>query len=134
MDEEITDRIIKYMLHDLIVNVEAEIAEFDRDKLQAAEDKGALFVAVYSSGRREQVKAADIVEPEPVLNGTVLVTPPYVDERMEAVVDVFDALAAEMQPTVALMSADEAAASSAPTFASALAALKAIVFEGVHGR
>lgn len=128
MDEEITDRIIKYMLHDLIGNVEGEIAEFDAEKLQEAEDAGAVFIAVYGSGRREVVKASDIVEPKPMLNGTVLVTPPYVDDRMLAVVDVFDALASELAaPAAMLMSAEEP---RRPGFAAALEKLKELVAHG----
>lgn len=128
MDEEITDRIIKYMLHDLIGNVEGEIAEFDAEKLQEAEDAGAVFIAVYGSGRREVVKAADIVEPKPMLNGTVLVTPPYVDDRMLAVVDVFDALASELAaPAAMLMSAEEPRRAD---FAAALEKLKELVLRG----
>lgn len=129
MDEEITDRIIKYMLHDLIGNVEGEIAEFDAEKLQEAEDMGAVFIAVYGSGRREVVKAADIVEPKPILNGTVLVTPPYVDERMSAVVDVFDALARESlaHTPIAAMSIEP---ENPVSFTDALDKLKELITNG----
>lgn len=134
MNEEITDHIIKYMLHDLIGNVEGEIAEFDAEKLQKAEDAGAMFIAVYDSGRREVVKAAEIVEPKPMLNGTTLVTPPYVDERMVAVAGVFDALAFEMSGGVALMSVDAEGTASPPTFAEALARFKELIANGNTGR
>lgn len=134
MDEGITDRIIKYMLHDLIGNVEGEIAEFDAEKLQKAEDAGAVFIAVYGSGRREIVKAAEIVEPKPMLNGTTLVTPPYVDERMVAVAGVFDALAFEMSGGIATMSMDIKGAAPPPTFAEALARFKELIANGNAGR
>lgn len=131
MDQEITDRIIKYMLHDPIGNVEGEIAEFDAEKLANAESQGAIFIAVYQSGKREVVSASDVKEPEPILNGTVLVQPVYVDNRMKAVCDVFDALESSMPQAanaeVATMAlADEADAPM--TFHEALAALKALVY------
>lgn len=131
MNEEITDHIIKYMLHDPIGNVEGEIAEFDAEKLQGAEDAGAVFIAVYGSGQREIVKAAEIVEPEPMLNGTILVTPPYVDERIIAVVDVFDALADVVSAAPAMMALDtEAGTANKPTFAEALERLKEVAYGG----
>lgn len=131
MDEEITDRITHYLLHDPIGNVEGMIEEYDPEKLQSAEDQGAVFIAVYESGRRELVKAADIVEPQPVMNGIVLVQPVYVDDRMKAVCNVFDALDSEMTSGHAANAgiATMALVSDQPeTFHDALVALKALVY------
>lgn len=131
MDEEITDRIEAYLLHDPVENAEGVISEFDTEKLQKAEEEGAVFLALYSSGRRAIVKAAEIVEPEPMMNGVVLVKPEYVDDRMAAVVDVFDALASDyFAPQVATMSIDNPDAEKAPDFFSALARLKELITDG----
>lgn len=136
MNEEITDRIEVYLLHNPVENTEGVISEFDTEKLQKAEEEGAVFLALYSSGRRAIVKAAEIVEPEPMMNGVVLVKPEYVDDRMVAVVDVFDALASQLfAPAAYAMAADDSAESNAePTmartgnpFETALERLKVIV-------
>ena len=126
MEENITKRITHYMLHDPVANAEAEIAEYDPEKLRSAEDAGAVFIAVYSDGDRQIVKAADITEPQPMLSGVELAQPCYVDERMEATVAVFEAL----EPVLAAvpMAVNAADEDSAPTFAEALADLKAIVY------
>lgn len=141
MDEnatEVTEVISKYMLHDPIGNMEAEIAEYDPVKLQAAEDSGAVFIAVYNTGKREIVKAADIKEPQPMMNGVTLVQPVYVDNRMQAVCDVFDALdqvIAQQPAAVSLMAADDAETGQTPveTFHQALAVLKTLAFHTDEG-
>lgn len=131
---QVIEYIERYLLHDPIGNTEAEIAEFDTQKLQAAEDRGAIFIAVYSTGERKVVKAADIDEPLPRMHGIQLVAPAYVDDRMVAVADVFDALAFEMSGGVSLMSVDDSGAASPPTFAEALAKLKELIADGNSGR
>lgn len=112
--EEIIEHIEHYVLHDPIGNVEGAITEYDTEKLQAAEDNGAVFIAVYNTGKREIVKAADISEPEPTVNGITVVQPLYVDSRLEAVCAVFDAL-------------EETLEKPSAAFQEALASLKALV-------
>lgn len=124
--EEITEYIEYYLLHDPIGNVEGAIAEYDTEKLQAAEDNGAIFIAVYNTGKREIVKAADISEPEPMVNGMTVVQPLYVDNRLEAVCAVFDALEATLTSNASV--ATLSASGDTPTFQEALASLKALVY------
>lgn len=124
--EEITDRIERYMLHDPIGNMEGEIAEFDKAKLLQAETQGAVFIAVHASGKREVVKAEDIVEPKPMACGVTVASEKTVLDIAKATCDVFDALAGE-QPAVLALEADDAQGGQR-TFAQALAALKALVY------
>lgn len=134
MKEEITDRIEAYLLHDPIGNVEGIVAEYDAEKLRQAERDGAVFIAVYDSGRREIVKAAEVAEPQPMLNGVVLVKPEFVTERMQAVIGVFDALATDLNLTASnaapmSISNEDAAAMTATgsNFEAALNHLKGII-------
>lgn len=123
METDVTERIEYYLLHDPIGNVEGAVTEYDAEKLAAAEKQGAVFIAVYSSGRRELVRAADIEEPEPVLNGISLVQPVYVDDRMKAAIEVFEAL----ESVVPAVAASRGGVGK-PTFSEALASLKALVY------
>lgn len=116
-----------YLLHDPVSNVEGVVAEFDRSKLQEAENRGNIFIAVHSNGSREVVKAADVRRPEPMLNGVELAQPEYVDVRMDAVVACFDALANKQG--ISTLSAKAAR----KTFAQALAELKALLGGGSDG-
>lgn len=118
MSEAITEYVEAYLLHDPVGNTEGVVAEYEPGKLEAAEEMGAVFLAVYNTGRREIVKAGQVVEPTPRCNGVELVRPAYVDERMEAVLSALEALAAERSRS--------GAADAAP-FAEALAALEALV-------
>lgn len=135
MSEGITEYVEAYLLHDPLGNVEGVITEYDADELRRAEDEGAVLIALYNSGRREIVKADEVVEPLPRMNGVTLVQPEYVDDRMVAVVDVFEALAGELasqQPVAAIsLSADAesgVAANVLPgSFQQALERLKVIV-------
>lgn len=121
--DEITRRVSAYILHDPVGNVEGYISEYDAAKLQDAEDAGMILLAEYSDLSRERVKASDVVEPQPEINGVTLVQPVYVDTRMSAVVDVFDALAQEGATKNVRMVSSEAALS----FADALARLKEMI-------
>lgn len=131
MEERVTEYTECYLLHDPIGNAEGAIAEFETEKLVKAEQQGAVFIAVYNTGRREIVKAEDIRKPKPRMNGVTLVQPVYVDDRMKAIVNVFEAL--EGSSLLAINSATATVAPTAAeneakqTFAEALAALKAIV-------
>ncbi len=121
-------RILYYMAHDPVGNSEAVLTEYDAELIERAAEAGIVFVAVDDNGDRTIV-SPDSVE-EPVLDDKpiTLVQPSYVDERMVAVVDVFDALASELaSPNVALMSVEP---SNASTFAAALEKLKELVARG----
>lgn len=130
-----TRYVVAHILHDAAANVEGYVTDYDAEALRQAEDAGMIVIAEYSDGSREVVKAADVREPEPMLNGIELVKPQYVDERMVAVVDVFEALAGELaspQPVAAMsLSADvksDAAVNVLPgSFQQALERLKVIV-------
>lgn len=129
MDEQITEYIDHYLLHDPIGNAEGTIAEYDTEKLVAAEQQGAVFIAVYNTGRREIVKAEDITQPQPMLNGITVVQPLYVDQRTQATVAVFDALQSMLMPSVAAIAEDGADAKTpAETFEEALSALRTLAY------
>lgn len=120
-----TRYVVAHILHDAKANIEGYITDYDAEAIQQAEDEGLLILAEYSDGSREIVKARDVREPEPMLNGIELVKPSYVDERTEAVIAVFDALASEyLAPQVAMMSLEEAA--PAAGFFAALERLKEV--------
>lgn len=118
-----------YLAHDPLGNCEWQITEFDETVLSKAEESGIIFIAVDSAGNRERVSAADIKKPESSEGGLVLVQPVYVDDRMKAVIDVFDALSAGV-PAVASNAEVKAASRSGGimSFAEALEALRALVY------
>lgn len=125
---EMKKQVVGYYVHDVVGNNEQCLTEFDADVLQAAEDAGLMFVAVYDDGSREVVPASTVKKPDPMVNGIALATPQYVDERTEATVEVFDALAAIVAPEVAAVSEDGTATQTADpveAFMAALAKLKA---------
>lgn len=121
--------ILYYLAHDPIGNCEWQVEEFDSAILADQEENGIVFIAVDSEGNRQSVKASEVIEPSNDGSPLVLVQPAYVDDRMEAVVAVFDALAdVESHGVMAL--SDGGGKSEKPTFAEALAALKKVVFGG----
>ena len=122
---EATRRVVAYILHDPVANMEGYITDFSDDSLHGAESMGLIIIAEYNDGSRERVSADDVKPPNPEVNGISVVLPPYVDDRMKAVVAVFDALAAE-QPSVMAISASNEGHSK--TFAEALADLKELVY------
>ena len=133
MEEGMLRTITAYLLHDAVGNVEGYINDYDKEALAEAEEKGMLILAEYSDGSREIVHAADVEKPEPVMNGVVLVKPEYVDERTEAVIAVFDALATEyLAPQASVMSLDGEAEPPEPGFFAALAKLKELAYGDVE--
>ena len=98
-----------YMAHDALSNTEMQVSEFDPALLAAAEAQGVIFVAVDAAGDRQIVRACDVTPPSGVEGSFTLVEPVYVDDRMEAVLDVFDAMAALILPESATLSASEGA-------------------------
>lgn len=118
------------MLHDPIGNCEAMVTEYDEELINRAASNGMIFIAVDEDGNRTVVQPEDVKEPINDDQPFTLVQPLYVDDRMRAVVDVFDALAASV-PAVAA-SADvqpvSSKARSAMSFAEALEALRALAY------
>lgn len=123
-----------YIAHDPITNTEAQVTEYDPALLEAAQDAGIVFIAQDINGNREIVKAADIKEPTGLEGECVLVQPVYVDTRMQAVVDVFDALEALMFPDTMLLAADSEADTATrdpvEVFTEKLAALRTLTQGG----
>lgn len=121
---------IYYLAHDPLSNTEAMLTEYDSDVISKAAASGIVFIAVDVSGNRTIVRPEDISEPEDDSKNFTIVQPLYVNDRMKAVVDVFDALTASV-PAVAA-SADVQPASdgarSAASFTEALEALRALVY------
>lgn len=125
-------KIIGYMVHDAVTNMEWQLENFDQAAVAGLESSGLIIVAVYDDDSRAIVHAADVTEPEPQVNGITLVTPAYVDNRTAATAAVFDALVAIIDPESAVATADETgeeaatAADPVETFKAALTALKAL--------
>ena len=123
-------KITSYIAHDPISNTEGVVAEYDRELLLRASESGVVFIAVDEQGKRSIVSVDEVKEPEQTGGELQIVQPVYVDERMMAVVEVFDALGA--QPG----SASERGLSSteADPFLCALNRLKTLVYGSVqHG-
>lgn len=123
-------KTLYHMLHDAIGNCEAMVTEYDEELINRAANNGMIFIAVDEDGNRTVVQPEDVKEPINDDQPFTLVQPLYVDDRMKAVVDVFDALAASV-PAVAA-SADvqpvSSKARSAMSFADALEALRALAY------
>lgn len=124
------NKTLYHMLHDPIGNCEAMVTEYDEELINRAASNGMIFIAVDEDGNRTVVQPEDVKEPINDDQPFTLVQPLYVDDRMKAVVDVFDALAASV-PAVAA-SADvqpvSSKARSAMSFAEALEALRALAY------
>ena len=124
------NKTLYHMLHDPIGNCEAMVTEYDEELINRAASNGMIFIAVDEEGNRTVVQPEDVKEPINDDQPFTLVKPLYVDDRMKAVVDVFDALAASV-PAVAA-SADvqpvSSKARSAMSFADALEALRALAY------
>lgn len=116
-------KTLYHMLHDPIGNCEAMVTEYDEELINRAANNGMIFIAVDEDGNRTVVQPEDVKEPINDDQPFTLVQPLYVDDRMKAVVDVFDALAAsaDVQPV-------SSKARSAMSFADALEALRALAY------
>lgn len=116
-------KTLYHMLHDPIGNCEAMVTEYDEELINRAASNGMIFIAVDEDGNRTVVQPEDVKEPINDDQPFTLVQPLYVDDRMKAVVDVFDALAAsaDVQPV-------SSKARSAMSFAEALEALRALAY------
>lgn len=116
-------KTLYHMLHDPIGNCEAMVTEYDEEFINRAASNGMIFIAVDEDGNRTVVQPEDVKEPINDDQPFTLVQPLYVDDRMKAVVDVFDALAAsaDVQPV-------SSKARAAMSFAEALEALRALAY------
>ena len=83
-----TDKPIAYLAHNPITCDEKEITSFDKSDLRAAEEMGITLIAVYVDGTRSVVHAEDVNPPNPI----VLATSDYVDERIEALFAIIEAM------------------------------------------
>ena len=109
--------ILYYLAHDPVGNCEWQVSDFDRS-------------ALAKNAENNIVDASEVVEPPAMGEPLVLVQPVYVDERMMATVAVFDALAADLYPSAAVMTMSAEAADSAAEggFMAAVARLKGLVY------
>lgn len=123
-----------YMAHDPLSNTEAQVTEFDPALLNAAAAQGVVFVAVDANGNRRIADVSEVKPPEGTEGSLQLVQPVYVDERMQAVVDVFDALQTLMLPEAAALAADDDQPAQVrdpvETFSAKLTALREITKAG----
>ena len=123
-----------YMAHDPLSNTEAQVTEFDPALLNAAAAQGVVFVAVDSHGNRRIADVSEVKPPEGTEGSLQLVQPVYVDERMQAVVDVFDALQTLVLPEAAALAADDDQPAQVrdpvETFSAKLTALREITKAG----
>lgn len=102
------DKPVLYMAHDALSNTEMQVAEFDPALLAAAEAQGVIFIAVDAAGDRQIVSASEVKPPDGMTGSFTLVEPVYVDDRMDAVLDVFDALQSLMFPEAVALASDDA--------------------------
>ena len=126
---------IYYVAHDPLGNTEQQVAEFDPALLAEAERAGIIFIAVDADGSRTIVPACDVAPPESHEGSISLVQPVYVDDRMDAVLGVFDALQTVMFPEAVAMAAADAQAAPpvadpAQNFREKLEALRQITLAG----
>lgn len=94
-------QITHYLAHDPVGNTESYLTEFDSEIITRAAASGIVFIAVYDDGTREIVDGKDVIKPQLDNEPFTLVTPVYVDDRTDATVACFDALAAIVDPSVA---------------------------------
>lgn len=123
-------KILYHMLHDPVGNCEAVLQEYDPELIGKAAESGMIFIAVDDEGGRTVVAADEVAEPNNDGEPFTLVRPAYVDERMKAVVDVFDALASSAPAAASTLAVQSAAgaARSSMTFAEALEALRLLAY------
>lgn len=113
-----------YVAVDEAAGLMSYVSNYDAESLQAAEDMGVVFYAVLEDGSWEETKAADIKEPQSETFCIEIPQPVYIDTRMEAVVDVFDALVQSLPSKASIFSINSTDYSA---FYEALANLRAIV-------
>ena len=104
---DITDKIINrnpivaYRLHDPISNTEGQITNFDKDILRQAVSSGKIVVAVRKNGAREIADVESVREIDNAyVNGIELVTPKYVDERINAIISAITEISSALVEVV----------------------------------
>ncbi len=126
MDTELTKApIIGYLLHDAVGNTEEVITSYSEELLEQAEAAGMQFIAVRSDGARELVSREDVREPQPQVNGVTLCQPEYVDKRIDAILEAFEAISAILEPPAAKTSKPKAVGFDTGDLATALDKLRA---------
>lgn len=126
MDTELTKApIIGYLLHDAVGNTEEVITSYSEELLEQAEAAGMQFIAVRSDGARELVSREDVREPQPQVNGVTLCQPEYVDKRIDAILEAFEAISAILEPPAEKTSKPKAAGIDTGDLATALDKLRA---------
>lgn len=120
---------IRYIAQDPTHRMEWQVIDFDSKNLEDMASRGIIFFAMDKDGNRTQIDVSE-VKPISKVNGSyTLVQPVYVDDRIEAVIDVFDALDATLFP--AEIQIDEngisQTAKETPSFKDALDKLKKLV-------
>lgn len=122
--------ITHYLAHDPVSNTEGIITEFDATILNKAAESGIVFIAVDDEGNRSIVSASEVKKPDSTDETFRIVQPMYVDDRMKAVVDVFDALASSVPAAASTLAVQSAAgkARTKMTFAEALEALRLLAY------
>lgn len=122
-------QITHYLAHDPVGNTESYLMEFDSEIITRAAASGIVFIAVYDDGTREIVDGKDVIKPQLDDEPFTLVTPVYVDDRTDATVACFDALAAIVDPSVAAAAeggCSEVQADPVKAFMAALEKLRAL--------
>lgn len=122
-------KVTHYMAHDPISNTEGVVTEFDQELINRVAESGIIFIAVDESGERSIVEPDDVTKPVNEDDCYVFVQPQYVDERTQATVAVFDALASSV-PAVASNASVRAMSDDGGTmsFADALEALRLLAY------
>lgn len=88
--------IAYYVLHDPVDGLEAQITNFDPEAIAEAVEKGLVIIGIHEDGTRERVQPEDVTEPEPLVETISIAQPAYVDVRMRAVYNTFEALGEEL--------------------------------------
>lgn len=55
---------VQFLLHDPIGNLEGQVTDFDEETLEAAANRGMVFIGVKADGTREIVPYTEVKEPK----------------------------------------------------------------------
>lgn len=85
--------LIGYTAYDPIHNIFYSLPRFEPEYLQAEYNKGIRFYANYANGRKEEIDPSNIKEirREAKVNRIKMIQPSYVNERMSALLNIFEA-------------------------------------------
>lgn len=97
---EENNTIVRYMLHDPISNTEGQLINFDHEFLAKADEAGMVFIGIHMDGTREIVPLENVKPIENAyVDGIELVTPKYVDDRIDALSTALLSLASVVENT-----------------------------------